>query len=48
MLRLTILLAALAVAACGLKPTGPAGQLSNTNVNPISGARGGTSTGCSR
>ncbi len=48
MLRLTILLAALVVAACGLKPTGPAGQLSSTNVNPISGARGGTSTGSSR
>ena len=47
MVRLTILLAVLAMAACGLRPTGPAGQLSSTNVNPISGARGGTSSGAS-
>ena len=47
-MRFIFLLAALAVAACGLRPTGPAGQLSSTNVNPISGARGGTSTGSSR
>ena len=47
-MRLILLLAVLAVAACGLKPTGPAGELSSTNVNPISGARGGTSTGSGR
>lgn len=47
-MRLTILLAMLAVAACGLRPTGPAGELSSTDVNPISGARGGTSAGSGR
>jgi hypothetical protein len=47
-MRLVILLAALAVAACGLRPTGPAGQPSSTDVNPITGARGGTSAGSSR
>ena len=49
-MRLVILLAALAlaVAACGLRPTGPPGQLSSTDVNPISGSRGGTSAGSSR
>ena len=48
MMRLTILFAALAVAACGVTPTGPAGQPSSTNVNPITGQRGGTSAGSSR
>lgn len=47
-MRLIILLMALAVAACGVTPTGPAGQPSSTDVNPISGARGGTSSGSSR
>ena len=47
-MRLILLLAALAVSACGLRPTGPPGQLSSTDVNPISGARGGTSAGSSR
>ena len=47
-MRLILLLAALAVAACGLKPTGPPGQLSSTDVNPVSGSRGGTSAGSGR
>lgn len=47
-MRLVILLAVLAVAACGLRPTGPAGEPSSTDVNPITGQRGGTSAGSSR
>ncbi len=47
-MRLFVLLTALAVAACGLRPTGPAGQPSSTDVNPITGQRGGTSAGSSR
>lgn len=31
------------LAGCGAQPTGPAGQLSTTNVNPVSGSRGGNS-----
>jgi len=41
-MRATILLLALAVAACGVAPTGPAGQPSVTNVNPETGSRGGS------
>ena len=47
-MRLILLLAVLAVPACGLRPTGPPGLLSSTDVNPISGSRGGTSAGSSR
>jgi len=43
-MRTAILLLALAVAACGVAPTGPVGQPSNTNVNPETGQRGGTSS----
>ncbi len=41
-MRLALLLALAAVAGCGIRPTGPAGQLSKTDVNPITGARGGS------
>ena len=37
----------LTIAACGARP-GPAGQPSSTDVNPISGNRGGSGTGGSR
>jgi hypothetical protein len=36
-----VLLALLTLAACAA-PTGPAGQVSNTNVNPETGSRGGS------
>lgn len=44
------LLAALAgcTASGALAPTGPAGEPSSSNVNPITGARGGSSAGSSR
>ncbi len=41
-MRLMILLAVLALTACGTRPTGPAGQPSSTDVNPETGARGGS------
>ncbi len=47
-MRLIVLLMALTMAACGLRPTGPAGEPSSTDVNPITGQRGGTSAGSSR
>jgi hypothetical protein len=47
-MRVIFVLLALAVTACGVTPTGPSGQPSSTNVNPITGARGGTSAGSSR
>lgn len=47
-MRVLTLLALLAMSACGVTPTGPAGQPSSTNVNPITGQRGGTSAGSSR
>ncbi len=47
-MRMIVLLAILALAACGVRPTGPAGQPSSTDVNPISGGRGGTSSGSDR
>lgn len=37
-----ILLTVLTLAACSTPPTGPAAQPSNTDVNPISGNRGGS------
>ena len=38
-----LLLAALAgCSAIGVRPTGPAGQASTTDVNPITGTRGGS------
>ena len=43
-MRLTgvaMLLAVLAVAGCGAR-LGPAGEASSTNVNPITGSRGGS------
>ena len=42
-MRLMILLAILALTACGIRPTGPAGEPSSVNVNPETGQRGGTS-----
>ena len=43
---LILLLAALAgCAGSGVRPTGPAGQPSVTNVNPETGSRGGTNAG---
>ena len=47
-MRVAIMLLTLAVAACGVAPTGPAGQPSVTNVNPITGTRGGSSAGSSK
>ncbi len=47
-MRVAILLLTFAVAACGVTPSGPAGQPSVSNVNPITGERGGTSAGSSR
>lgn len=47
-MRVMILLAMLATSACGVRPTGPPGQPSSTDVNPITGQRGGTSAGSSR
>ena len=48
-MRPVVLLLALVLAltACGLKVTGPPGQLSSTDVNPESGDRGGTSSSSS-
>ena len=46
-MRLMILLTVLALAACGIRPTGPAGEPSSTDVNPETGARGGTSSSSS-
>ncbi len=43
-MRTIALLLALTIAACGIHPTGPAGQPSSTDVNPITGARGGSGT----
>ena len=43
-MRTAILLLALSVAACGVTPTGPAGQPSSSNVNPETGQRGGSSS----
>ena len=40
-MRATVLLTLLALAACGAV-TGPPGQPSSTDVNPISGNRGGS------
>ncbi len=47
-MRTAVVLLALIVAACGAAPTGPAGQPSSTNVNPETGARGGSSAGSSK
>ncbi len=44
-MRLVILLMALALTACGLKVTGPAGEPSSTDVNPETGERGGSGRG---
>ena len=41
-MRLMVLLTILALAACGVRPTGPAGQPSSTDVNPETGSRGGS------
>jgi hypothetical protein len=44
-MRVILALAILALAACSsgpLKPTGPAGEISSTDRNPITGSRGGT------
>ena len=42
-MRTTLLLVLLALAGCGaVTPTGPAGQPSASNVNPITGSRGGS------
>jgi len=43
MMRLALLLALAVVAGCGVRPTGPAGEPSSSNVNPITGTRGGSS-----
>ena len=47
-LLLLVIVAALAGCANGPVPTGPAGQPIVSNVNPITGQRGGTSSGSSR
>ena len=47
-MRLLMLLTVLVLAACGIRPTGPAGQPSSTDVNPETGQRGGTSSSSSR
>ncbi len=47
-MRLMVLLMALALTACGIRPTGPAGQPSSTDVNPETGARGGSGAASSR
>ncbi len=41
-MRLVLLMLTATLAGCGLKPTGPAGQASVTNVNPETGSRGGS------
>ena len=41
-MRTLVLLSMLALAACGAA-TGPPGQPSTTNVNPVTGTRGGSS-----
>ena len=46
-MRLMILLMVLALAACGVRPTGPAGEPSSTDVNPETGQRGGSSSSSS-
>lgn len=46
-MRLMLSLVILALAACGVRPTGPAGEPSSTDVNPETGARGGTSSSSS-
>ncbi len=46
-MRVTALLLLLTIAGCAAA-AGPAGQASMTNVNPITGSRGGTSAGASR
>ncbi len=39
-----LLAAALTLAACATAPSGPPGQPSSTDVNPITGSRGGSGT----
>ena len=39
-----MMLAVLALTACGISQTGPVGQPSSTDVNSETGARGGTSS----
>ena len=46
-MRLMVLFTVLALAACGISPTGPAGEPSSTDVNPETGARGGSSSSSS-
>jgi hypothetical protein len=46
-MRLMILLTLLALTARGIRPAGPAGEPSSTNVNPETGQRGGTSSSSS-
>ena len=46
-MRLVIFLTVLALTACGVRPTGPAGQPSSSDVNPETGARGGSSSSSS-
>lgn len=42
-MRLAFIALAVALAGCGgVRPTGPAGQASTTNVNPETGSRGGS------
>lgn len=47
-MRIAVVLFTLILAACGVAPTGPAGQASSTNVNPETGSRGGSSAGASK
>ncbi len=47
-MRTAILTLALAVAACGTAPSGPAGQPSTSNVNPETGSRGGSGASSSK
>ena len=43
-MRFTLILILAALAGCaGVRPTGPAGQPSASNVNPETGTRGGSS-----
>ena len=47
-MHLLMLLTVLVLTACGIRPTGPAGQPSSSDVNPETGARGGSGAASSR
>jgi len=48
-MRLAAAILAMTLTACGaVKPTGPPGQASTTDVNPITGSRGGSGASSSK